>query len=67
MDFIGGYNPRPENIPYFLSHVSKGLDKYQCNYDNILILGDIILTNQVNSFYNSTFIETGLSDHRKRR
>ena len=87
-----------------MSHVSKGLDKYLCNYDNILILGevnasmsnetlkdfgemyslknliteptcyknpnnpssiDVILTNRVNSFYNSTVIETGLSDHHK--
>ena len=86
----------------FLSHVSKGLDKYLCYYDNILILRDVnasmsnetlkdfcemysfknliteptcyknpnnpssidvILTNQVNNFYNSTVIETGLSDH----
>ena len=34
------YNPQKENISYFLSYVSKGLDKYLGNYDNILLLGD---------------------------
>ena len=37
---MGGYNPQKDNISYFLSHVSKGLDKYLGNYDNILLLGD---------------------------
>ena len=36
----GGYNSQKENISYFLSHVSKGLDKYLGNYDNIRLLGD---------------------------
>ena len=36
----GGYDPQKDNISYFLSHVSKGLDKYLGNYDNILLLGD---------------------------
>ena len=37
---MGGYNPKKENISHFLSHVTKGLDKYICDYDNILLLGD---------------------------
>ena len=37
---MGGYNPKKERISPFLSHVSRGLDKYLCNYDNILLLGD---------------------------
>ena len=29
-----GYNPRKENTAYFLSHVSKGIDKVLVNYEN---------------------------------
>ena len=37
---IGAYNPRKENITYFLGHVSKNLDKIMSKYENLLILGD---------------------------
>ena len=37
---IGGYNPQKESICYFLTQVSKELDKLLGNYDNILMLGD---------------------------
>ena len=49
---MGGYNPQKENISYFLSHVSKGLDKYLGNYDNILLLGD----------FNSTMSERSMKN-----
>ena len=48
---MGGYNPQKE-ISYFLSHVSKGLDKYLGNYDNILLLGD----------FNSTMPERSMKN-----
>ena len=35
-----GYNPKKENISYFLKHASQGLDKHLCNYDNMLLVGD---------------------------
>ena len=35
-----GYNPHKETISYFLTQVSKELDKQLGNYDNIFILGD---------------------------
>ena len=34
---MGGYNPQKEKISYFLCHVSKGLDKYLGNYENICL------------------------------
>ena len=37
---MGGYNPKKERISYFLSHVSKEIDKCMVNYDNIIILED---------------------------
>ena len=37
---MGGYNPQKEKISYYLSHVSKVIDKYMGNYDNIILLGD---------------------------
>ena len=37
---IGGYNHQKESICYFLTQISKELDKLLGNYDNILILGD---------------------------
>ena len=37
---MGGYNPKKENISCFLNHVSKGLDKYITDYDNMILLGD---------------------------
>ena len=38
--FMVGYNPRKENISYFLDEVSKVLDKHIINYDNLLVIGD---------------------------
>ena len=35
-----GYNPKKENIAHFLKYVSQGIDKYYCNYDNLLLIGD---------------------------
>ena len=35
-----GYNPKKENIASFLKYLSQGIDKYLCNYDNILLIGD---------------------------
>ena len=37
---MGGNNPNKECISYFLSHVSRELDKLLANYENFLILGD---------------------------
>ena len=49
---IGAYNPRKENISYFLGHVSKNLDKIISKYENILILGD----------FNSTMPEEAMKE-----
>ena len=49
---MGGYNPQKDNISNFLGHVSKGLDNYLANYDNILLLGD----------FNSTMSEKPMKD-----
>jgi len=35
-----GYNPTKENISSFLNHMSKGLDAYLGDYDNIVVIGD---------------------------
>ena len=40
----GGYNSQKESICYFLTQVSKELDKLLGNYDNILILVDFNYT-----------------------
>ena len=37
---ISGYNPRKENISYFLGYISKGLDKVLDTNENFIILGD---------------------------
>ena len=37
---ISGYNPRKENISYFLGYISKGLDKVLDTYENFIIVGD---------------------------
>ena len=37
----GGYTPGKSSISYFLTDVSKELDKLLVNYDNILLLGDL--------------------------
>ena len=46
------YNPHKSNISNHLHHLSKGLDNYIRNYDNILLLGD----------FNSEFLEPCLND-----
>ena len=38
---MGGYNPKNERISYFLSHVSKLIDKGIVNYENMILLGDL--------------------------
>ena len=38
---MGGYNPKKERISYFLSHVSKLIDKCMVNYENMILLGDL--------------------------
>ena len=37
---LGGYNPHKDTISYFLSHISKELDKLLPSYENILLMGD---------------------------
>ena len=37
---MGGYNPHKDTTSYFLSHISKELDKFLPSYDNILLMGD---------------------------
>ena len=37
---VAGYNNKKENIANFLSHLSTGIDKYLCDYENFIILGD---------------------------
>ena len=37
---VGGYNPKRENISYFLNHISKGIDKNLSSHENLLVLGD---------------------------
>ena len=49
---MGGYNPHKETISYFLSHVSKELDKLLPKYENLLLLGD----------FNSTMSEKAMKD-----
>ena len=36
---MGGYNPNNDSIIYFLSRVSKGMDMYLNDYQNIILLG----------------------------
>ena len=49
---MSGYNPRKEYTSYFLSHVSKGLDKVLADYENFLLIGD----------FNSQISETHLKN-----
>ena len=49
---IGGYNPKKENITYYLNHVSKVLDKHIINYENMILLGD----------FNTSIIDDTMSD-----
>ena len=49
---MGGYNPHKGDISYFLSHVSKELDKFLPSYENILLLGD----------FNSTVTEKDMKE-----
>ena len=37
---MGGYNPDKKNISNFLNHVSKELDRFLPQYENLLLLGD---------------------------
>ena len=37
---IAGYNPHKNKISYFLENISKELDKFLPNYENILVIGD---------------------------
>ena len=37
---MSGYNPKKEHIACFLKYISQGIDKYLCNYDNMLLIGD---------------------------
>ena len=53
---MAGYNPKKEDITYFLDYVSQGIDKYICNYDNILLVGDFnseICEKDMNEFCDS--------------
>ena len=54
--FVAGYNNKKENIANFLSHLSKGIDKYICNYENLLILGDFNISMSDDNMNN--FCET---------
>ena len=36
----GGYNPNNDNTSHFLNHVSKVIDMYMKDYENIILLGD---------------------------
>ena len=38
---VGGYNPHKESISYFLSHISKGIDKNLSSHENFIIIGDL--------------------------
>ena len=49
---LGGYNPIKDNVSYYLSHISKEMDKLLGNYGNILMLGD----------FNYTVSETDMKD-----
>ena len=48
----GGYNPEKGSISYFLTRVSKELDKLLGNYDHILLIGD----------FNSSAYEKNMKD-----
>ena len=37
---MAGYNPHKDIISNFLSNVSKKLDQYMKNYDNVILIGD---------------------------
>ena len=49
---MGGYNPEKGSISYFLTHVSKELDKLLGNYDHILLIGG----------FNSSVYEKNMKD-----
>ena len=38
---MGGYNPHRNNISNYLSQVSKEIDTYLCNYENLILIGDL--------------------------
>ena len=50
---MGGYNPKKENITYYLNHVSKVLDKHIINYENMILLGD----------FNTSIIDDTMTDY----
>ena len=50
---VVGYNNKKENIANFLSRLSKGIDKYLCNYENFLFLGDININMSEDNMNNS--------------
>ena len=50
-----GHNPCKENTPYFLGHISKGLDMVLANYENFLILGDF--NSKVSEIHMKEFCE----------
>ena len=49
---MGGYNPDKKDISNFLGHVSKELDRFLPQYENLLLLGD----------FNSEMSETDMKD-----
>ena len=49
---MGGYNPNNDNTSYFLNHVSKVIDMYMKDYENIILLGD----------FNSPITEHSMSE-----
>ena len=49
---MAGYNPHKEKISYFLDNLTRELDKYLPNYENLLFLGD----------WNSAVTETEMND-----
>ena len=48
----GGYNPNNERTTYFFNQISKAIDMYLKDYENIILIGD----------FNTTIAETTTSD-----
>ena len=49
---MGGYNPNNERTTYFFNQISKAIDMYLKDYENIILIGD----------FNTTIAETTTSD-----
>ena len=49
---MGGYNPNNERTTYFFNQISKVIDIYLKDYENIILIGD----------FNTTIAETTTSD-----